>query len=46
LLYLEYSILYVIAEDVLAIPAYNLQCSLVMVCTYTRMVFKINDLAN
>jgi hypothetical protein len=39
-------ILYVIVEDVLAIPGNNLQCSLDMVCTYTRMVFKINYLAN
>lgn len=46
MLYLEYSTLYVIAEDVLAIPCYNLHCTLVMVCTDTCMIFKINYLAN
>lgn len=45
MLYLEYSTLYVTAEDVLAIPGYNLQCTLVMVCTDSCMVFKINYLA-
>jgi hypothetical protein len=47
LLYLEYSTLCVIAGDILAIPGYNLQCSLDMViCSYTCMVFKSNYLAN
>jgi hypothetical protein len=34
-------ILYVIVEDVLAIPGYNLQCSLDMVCTYIAWFSKL-----